>query len=180
MQYLFLAIILYLFYQYLLKNKPGVKGSPNRKKQETVIDIEPEDYSVELVPLPYQKVSTFLDAKEKSFFQVLKQVLYSKDVCVFAKVRISEVLSVPNDVIERINYLNKIQAEHIDFLLCHKDNYSTLVAIELDDSTEDRSVSKKDDFINRAFEDAGLPLVRITARPVYSLEDLQRILYPYI
>jgi len=122
--------------------------------------------------LPYKKRAPFLSAAERSFFGVLKGVAAGRYE-VFAKVRIGDLLYVPGREEERQSYQNKIQAKHVDFLLCDQQALSPVVAIELDDASH-RSARRRerDAFVNQAMNGAGLPLVRVPAQASYSPAEL--------
>lgn len=126
-------------------------------------------------PLPYKKKDYFFTAAERSFYQVLLGVLEGQNVHVFAKVRTSDLLYLPAKTAERQSYQNRIQPRHIDFVVCDKKQIAPLIAIELDDSSHSRPERvARDQFVEKAFADAGLPLLRFPVKSGYVTADLAR------
>jgi hypothetical protein len=64
---------------------------------------------------PYKRRKYFFSPAERSFYGVLLRALEGFDVKVFAKVRLLDVLYVP-DIPKKIVYLNRVSAKHVDFL----------------------------------------------------------------
>lgn len=61
---------------------------------------------------------------------------------------------------------NKIDRKHFDFVLIDAETTRPLLAIELDDRTHDRpDRRRRDGFVEAACDAAGLPLLRVRARP---------------
>lgn len=125
--------------------------------------------------LVYLKKDSLLTEAEKAFYSILKGVV-NNDYLLFSQVSLLEILSVPKGLSQRGHYfsLNKIQAKHIDFLLCEKESTRPLLVIELDDSSHyrmDRMV--RDKFLNQAFISAGLPLLHIKVASHYDQESLK-------
>lgn len=59
-------------------------------------------------------------------------------------------------------YFNKINAKHIDFVLCDLQNVRPVLAIELDDSSHNKPDRiQRDEFVNKVFADAKFPLLRV-------------------
>ncbi len=127
-----------------------------------------------LKSVAYQKKDSLLTEAEKKFFTVLQQVVGDRYL-VFPQVSLLEILSPIAGLSSRLRYSahNRIQAKHIDFLLCEKETTRPLVAIELDDSSHYRSDRvARDNFLNEAFVGAGLPLLHIKTSSHYNLETI--------
>lgn len=78
-------------------------------------------------------------------------------------------------------FRNMIDRKHVDFLLCDLTTMRPLCGIELDDAShrrEDRQ--QRDEFVNRVFQTAGLPLVRIPVRTGYVPAELYAALAHYL
>lgn len=119
--------------------------------------------------VPYQKKDSLLTEAEKQFFSVLQNIIVDRFL-IFSQVSILEILTPENGLDSRNRYSahNRIQAKHIDFLLCEKKTTRPLVAIELDDSSHYRADRiARDDFLNEAFASAGLPLLHIKTASHY-------------
>lgn len=121
--------------------------------------------------LPYTKVPMVLTAAEQTFYGVLLDAAGDRWT-VLPKVRLSDVLDVPMGTPDRQG--NRIDRKHLDFVLCSPADFAPLLAIELDDSSHDRSDRRRRDaFVDAALEAAGLPVLRISVRLVYDPSELR-------
>ncbi|WP_366924344.1 DUF2726 domain-containing protein [Metallumcola ferriviriculae] len=175
-----LAVILYLFWQQ--QSSRGSKHKTNSTLpdpwEESSTEEETEEESV---TYPYRKKKYLLSIAEKSFFQVLSTWNVKHNYYIFPKIRIADLLYIQKNTDNRQTYINKIQSKHIDFVLCDRDTISPIAAIELDDSSHQRADRiKRDEFLDKAFSDAGLPLIRVPAKRSYSLNDLSAELDPVL
>lgn len=130
------------------------------------------------MPLPYKRKDYFLSKAETSFFGVLRNVVGDRYL-VFAKVRMEDVIVVKGATDQkgpdsRTSHRNRIKSRHVDFLLCDKDTSRPLLAIELDDSSHSRPAQRtRDEFVGKAFEAAGMPLLRVTAQRAYNVAEIR-------
>jgi very-short-patch-repair endonuclease len=121
---------------------------------------------------PYRKTDRLLSPAERSFFGVLQHAVDS-DLCIFAKVRLSDLLWLPKGTEKRQTYLNRIQSKHIDFVLCDSDTTAPRLLIELDDSSHRRASRKdRDAFVDEAVRAAGLPILRVSPKRSYVPQQL--------
>lgn len=144
----------------------GGNSAPSEKR--ATLESSPEK-------LPYKRRDYLFTKAERSFYDVLVLTLKDYDVCLFAKVRLLDLFYIPQNTKDRAKYFNKIQAKHVDFVICNNTAIRPLVAIELDDSshsTERRAI--RDEFVDNALAAAGLPLVRVSARRSYSVVLLKQ------
>lgn len=87
--------------------------------------------------------------------------------------RLADLVFLPRGTEERQSHFNRIQSKHIDFVLCDHDVVRPLLAIELDDSSHHRADRQdRDVFVDSALAVAGLPLLRITARASYNVQEV--------
>lgn len=131
---------------------------------------------------PYRLTDKFLSKAERSFFGVLSHAI-GEHALVFAKVRVADVLAVKPGLSasKRQSAFNRIQAKHFDFLICSLADARPLLAIELDDRSHRLAARvKRDAFLNRAAEAAGLPLLRVSAAQTYSIAELRREIAPHL
>lgn len=138
---------------------------------------------VKEVQLPYKKRTYLLTKAERSFYEVLNSIAKKQNLKVFTKVRIADLLYLPKKVNNRTSYQNRINSKHIDFVICDTVHIMPLIAVELDDSSHQQAKRvHRDEFVNKAFKDAGLPLLRIPVKQSYSVIELtgeiDRILSP--
>lgn len=145
----------------------------------TLLKSNQPDTNVNTV-LPYKKKDYILTKAERSFYEVLKLSSRSLGVELFTKVRLADLFYIPSNTSNRIAYLNKITSKHVDFVLCDTVNLRPLLAIELDDSSHNQqSRVKRDEFVEKVFKNAGLPLLRIPARNSYNLQEVSTMLKNY-
>lgn len=129
--------------------------------------------------LPYRQRDDFLSATEYSFYHVLIAVAGNR-ATICPKVGLQDVFYVvrPN---ENTAYMNKIRQKHVDFLLCDPKTMRPFLAIELDDTSHAKPErAERDEFVDRAFKTAKLPLLHVLAQANYSLRSLSELLSQYI
>lgn len=126
--------------------------------------------------LPYLPQSNLLTPAELNFYQILLHSVRELNCQILCKVRVADLLKVEKSLLPSgeswQKYFNKIQAKHIDFVICNAQMQPKLF-VELDDSSHQKKRrQERDDFLNQAFRDAGLRLVRIKAQKSYNTEKL--------
>lgn len=125
-------------------------------------------------PLPYKRKDWLLSKAERSFFGVLQQAV-GAEFLIFAKIRVGDLLWLPKGTEGRTSHWNRIQSKHVDFVICDRENVRPLVAIELDDSSHGTQKRQaRDQFMEEAFQAAGLPLLRVPAKAGYNVSVLQQ------
>jgi hypothetical protein len=121
--------------------------------------------------LPYRLRDDFLSPAEFSFFKVLSSLLGSR-LTILSKVRLADIFFVarPNG---NISFLNRISQRHVDFLLCNPNTMKPVVGIELDDASHNQPVrQKRDEFVDKVFLAAGLPLLHMLVQREYNSQDI--------
>lgn len=130
--------------------------------------------------LPYEKKDYFFSKAERSFYGVLKQVVGTQ-LDIFAHVRLWDIIDVAKGTAERQTYVNKISSKHVDFLLCEPKFVAPVLVVELDDSSHKREkTQERDEFVDQALGDAGLPILRVPVQASYDpaalRADIQQLL----
>ena len=141
--------------------------------KDTKPDSKPE--------FPYHIRDDFLSPAEHSFYLVLRNIISDKaDIC--TKVSLSDLFYVRSkDPSKFRTYTNKIDRKHVDFLLCDPNTLKPLVGIELDDkSHQKKDRQERDEFVEKVYKAANLPLVRFPVRHSYSPSELTAVLNQYI
>lgn len=131
---------------------------------------------------PVYEAILFLSPAERSFFGVLQQAIAS-DYQIFAKVRLADIVR-PIKNLSRSGWqsaLNRIDRKHVDFALCDFERLEIVAAIELDDRSHEKfERGVRDNFVDAALLDAGIPILHVPARQAYSpaqiREQIQNIL----
>lgn len=119
----------------------------------------------------YEKNESLLTANELVFYRELKGVVGDHFV-IFSKVRLEDVIKAKtwNDQTAR----NKIKSRHIDFLLCDPNTFKPKLAIELDDSSHNRSDRiDRDRFYKNLFEACNFPLLRVPTKRTYDKQQIR-------
>ncbi len=88
------------------------------------------------------------------------------------------VIPPPN---ENMTYFSRIAQKHLDFLVCDSVTMKPLLGIELDDSSHKRDDrQERDDFVDRVFEAAGLPLLRLPVQREYNTREVAAKIAPLL
>jgi len=113
---------------------------------------------------PYLKQETFLSPAEIDFYKKLKVLADEKNLIVFAKVRLCDLVWVPKSSELFITFFNKIKAKQIDFVLCDGENFEIKCLVELDDKSHDLPQRhSRDAFVNKVIKKAGHQFVRCSS-----------------
>lgn len=159
-----------------------------RKTTKTVVTTSSYKMSDESVPaveaiipevLPYRVRDDFLSPAEFSFYKILSS-LGGTRLTIQSKVRLADVFFVsrPN---QNMTYFSRIAQKHLDFLICDSITMKPLLGIELDDSSHSRNNrQERDDFVDRVFEVAGLPLLRLPVQREYNTKEVAAKIVPLL
>lgn len=118
-------------------------------------------------PLPYERRGVLLSPAEINFLRSLSSAV-REDWLVFSMVRLSDVLKVRPKTAQQNLWQSRIQAKHIDFVLCDQETLEVKLAIELDDANQRRPErARRDRFVSTALAAAGLPLLKVPVEEKY-------------
>jgi hypothetical protein len=114
-------------------------------------------------------VESLLTPAEQLFYRSLEIAVVGR-LQILCKVRLADLLQVTSsDSKERHRLFRKIAAKHVDFLLAEPGTLEPIVAIELDDSSHERSDRRqRDQLLNELFRVVEFPLLRVKAAGSYS------------
>lgn len=163
-------------------NHVATSTAPATSSINPTIETEglPDSEQFQLIDeLPYRVRDDFLSRSELSFYHVLRGVIGDRAV-ICPEMNLSAIFYVtqPN---ENQSFRARISQKSIDFLLCEPKTMKPLVGIELDDTTHSRPDRQtRDEFVNKVFEAAKLPLVRIPARRAYTTDEVAVQLEPIL
>ncbi len=112
---------------------------------------------------------------EREMMLLLEESI-SSEYKIFAKVRLADIFDFSSE-----NYIakNKIIQKHVDFLICTKDYYNPILAIELDDSSH-HFRKERDDFVNQVFDEAGLKLLRFSVSQLSNKQEIREDLFRHL
>lgn len=116
----------------------------------------------------YVKKDYLLTQTELKFYKLLKQITDEFNLVICPQVALYQIVQNKN-----FKDFNKIQSKCIDFVITEP-NLKIKLCIELDDYTHNRNKRiKRDEFINKLFNDLGIKLIRIPVQNYYNLEELK-------
>ncbi len=129
--------------------------------------------------LPYRVRDDFLSPAEFSFYKVLSN-LVGNHLTIQSKVRLADIFFVSRPNKNR-PYFGKISQKHLDFLVCDPVTMKPLFGIELDDASHQRSDrQERDEFVDRVFQDAGLPLLHFSVQRQYTSREIADQIRPLL
>ena len=112
----------------------------------------------------YLKQETFLSPAEIDFYKKLKELADEKNLVVFAKVRLCDLVWVSKSHKLFITFFNKIKAKQIDFVLCDVETFEIKCLVELDDKSHDLPQRhSRDIFVNEVVKKAGHEFIRCSS-----------------
>jgi hypothetical protein len=120
-------------------------------------------------------VESLLTPAERLFYQSLDAAIDGR-LQVLCKVRLADLLQLSgHDAKERHRLFRKIAAKHVDFLLAEWITLEPVLAIELDDSSHNRTDRRqRDQFLDELFAVVEFPLLRVKAAASYSPRQILR------
>lgn len=146
--------------------KKRTEEKPAVETKAVLESTEPESYSESKTDPPqkdaYQKRWLF-SLNEKNAYFALKPIAGELGYTVFAKVRLLDLLEPRKDSKMYRSYFNKVQAKHVDFVLCDKKMVARII-IELDDSSHNRPDRQaRDSFVDEILENVGYKVIHTWA-----------------
>lgn len=127
--------------------------------------------------MPYQRRSALVTDSERKFFDTLQRAA-EDHWAVFAMVRLADIIRVAPKTPKYQSWQNKIQAKHIDFVICAWGSLDILLAIELDDPSHERPDRiRRDRFVEGALDAADVPLLRVKTAKSYRVSELRRSIH---
>jgi hypothetical protein len=123
--------------------------------------------------LHFAKKKYFFSEAEKKFYLILEQIADKNNWVIFSKINLRDLFYTFGE--NKLIYYNRIKQKHVDFLLCDNSAFLPVIAIELDDSSHNLEKRiERDDFIDKAFASAELPLLRVRAAANYDINVLEQ------
>lgn len=158
-----LVIGIFFAVAYVLVNLFGPAGIPEKE------ELRKSTYV-------YQAKNSIMTQREAGFYKLLSQAADSKWF-IAPQIHLSALL---NHKIKGQNWkaaFQHINGKSVDFVLLDKDTLKPVCAIELDDSTHQRTDRvARDAEVNRIFKEAGLPLVRFSDISRLTPEEIMNII----
>ena len=105
-------------------------------------------------------------------YKKLQQYAASKDWIVCPKVRVLDLIEPRKGQKNYLALINKVQAKHVDFVLCDKDLHIKAI-LELDDSSHDNADrQERDKFLDEIFASVGYKTIRTRSITEETLNDV--------
>lgn len=122
----------------------------------------------------YQKKWMF-SYNEKDAFWKLKKIAEEKGYLVFAKVRLLDLVEPIRGNPKYKTFFYKVQAKHVDFVLCDPKLVARIV-IELDDNSHKRANrAERDNFVDTILRNTGYKVIRVMAISNDILDEIERM-----
>jgi len=128
----------------------------------------------------FVKRTGLLTAAELNFLKYLERTVSSRWQIAY-KVNMRDLIDIRGNDSKSFGMGNKINQKHVDFVLCSISTTEPLLVIELDDRSHNTlQRQEKDRFKDSCFQDAGLPVMRVTCRASYDVrrlsEEIERLI----
>ncbi len=122
----------------------------------------------------YRKKKYLLTKSESYFFDVLQRVM-GDSFRIFPQIHLSSILEHRIKGQGWDGAFSHINGKSVDYVLCNKEDYTIVCAIELDDITHNREDRKKrDEEVESIFQQARLPLVRFARKKEFTDEEVKK------
>lgn len=157
------------------EDNPGCFSLFFGKKRSNENDISVDHYPADKQERNYKYYvnSRFLTPAEHSFYLVALKVL-GDEYMLCPQVNMAAVFRVLNKD-HYISAFHRISQKRVDFIVCDAVTMKIMFGIELDDSSHKRkNRMERDEFVEKVFESALLPLLRINVREAYSTNELRK------
>lgn len=135
--------------------------------------------SVSVPQYPYISRNKLLTDTERRLYFCLKEIFKDSNIVIFPKVRLIDIVDVlPHS--DKV-YLWKIQAKHIDFVLCNENDSKILLCLELNDSSH-RSQDRieRDVFVSNVLNTVNIPIVFLPVQRYYEPNEVYEKISQYI
>ena len=118
-------------------------------------------------------IDSLLTKYELSFWRRIEPHFRNHErYAIVTKIRIGDIVSVKGGTNRaRFGMLMKINKKHVDYVIVERKTYKPLLIIELDDRSHlQKKRKQRDDFVDKVFNDAGIPILHVT-KPAFLKSD---------
>lgn len=125
----------------------------------------------------YVRVGRLMTPPELRFYRQARKDLGS-DLSLHPKVRVADIITVGGWQRTRpwFRAHAALAQKHVDFVVCDRMSESILLAIEVDDRSHARADRiKRDRLLDRAFDKAGVPLLRVAANRRWQAGEINEL-----
>jgi len=153
--------------------KEKKKASGGTSKQP--VNYEPANIEKDTLPVAgaYQK-KWLLTYNEKDTYKALKEICEQNQLHLMTKVRLLDLVEPIKGNPKYKSYLYKIQAKHIDFVICDEKLVARCM-IELDDNSHTQTDRiARDQFVDEVLQSVGYKILHIKAVTDQTKEEILR------
>lgn len=152
-------VLLLLYFSAKKRTTKPPKQSENHIKSPKPVKEQKEELPIQGA---YNKCWMF-SYNEKDAYRKLKPIAEELGYTVFAKVRLLDLLEPVKGIPRYKTYFYKIQAKHVDFVLCDQKLVARHI-IELDDSSHDNQERQiRDKFVDEVLKSVGYNIIHVKA-----------------
>ena len=155
-------IIFVIIIYFVVSNKRKAKQAPlSNSLQQT------EDNA----GLQYRK-KDLMTANERRYFDMIKEAADPLGLYTFAKVKLSEITEPLPDADNSGSLLSRINAKHVDFLLCTSEAEVFCVIDPVGPEDGDPQTKEPDDFTEKLLAGCGIPVIKADRLDKEALTDM--------
>lgn len=167
MELVLILLILWIIYDNIkLKRNYQSKETPNVPKQEPSTIVNESEYVGQ-----YQK-RYLLSKNEYREYTKLKEFANKRNLQVCPKVRLLDLIEPKRGVKHYKTLFYKVQAKHVDFVICDQNLYVKAI-LELDDSSHDQTDRQnRDKFVDTILTDVGYKVIHTKSISETTLDKL--------
>lgn len=148
----------------------------SEKTSETEKLEQPKPPSTKSIVYPYKLTKCIFSDKEKYFYRDIKPIADKLGLLVFTKMRLADLLYIPDGTENSFAWFNKIKAKHIDFIITDNE-YRIKLLVEVDDPTHNRQDRKaRDEEVDEIFRQQGLNILHLRAWGKNTVTELETII----
>ena len=171
-----IVIIMFAVWGLMMIYKTMFKDQKKTESDNKNEEIE-ETTSKEKVIYPYKLNNPIFSPKEGYFYRDVRPIADKLGLLVFTKMRLADLLYIPEGTADFQKWFNRIKAKHIDFIFVDREMKIKLL-VEIDDPTHNRADRKaRDEEVDEMFRQQGLEVLHLRAwGKQYGAEDLETII----
>lgn len=171
-----IAFVMFLIWGIMMLYKSMFKDK-TKDATEKQTEAANEKTTGDEVTYPYKLKQRIFSDKEGYFFRDVRPIAEKLGLIIFTKMRIADLLEVPQNHPEFTKWFNRIKAKHIDFIFVDS-AYHIKLLIEIDDPTHNRPDRQaRDQEVDEMFRQQGLEVLHLRVwGKRYGTDDLETII----
>jgi len=134
-------------------------------------------------PASCEKKGPLLNRDQREFYRILQNAV-ADHLRIFAKVHLADLVSVRADGKDHESLQNRVDAAHVDFVLCDPESLEPRLAIQMHDARQqeddEHPPAEDDPFLGDTLSGVGLPLLTIEKNHLHGAKSLRRSIWRQI